>query len=61
MASSTWSLVRKMSGLPFRIGEGVDFGAVRALAIRYPAGLDWKTIDHFDPPQFNFDEQLVAE
>jgi phthalate 4,5-dioxygenase oxygenase subunit len=47
--------------LPFGIGDTIDFAAVRALAIRFPAGMDWKSIDHFDPPRFDFDEALVAE
>jgi phthalate 4,5-dioxygenase len=51
----------KQGKLPFGVGDGVDFGAIRALAIRFPGGLDWKTFDLKDPPQFRFDEPQVAE
>ena len=36
--------------LPFGLDGGVDYSAIRALAIRMPAVLDWKEIDPLDPP-----------
>jgi phthalate 4,5-dioxygenase len=37
--------------LPFGLDRAVDYSRIRALAIRFPRGLDWHTIDPFDPPR----------
>ncbi len=39
---------------PFGIDSGIDYSAIRALAIRFPRDLDWKSIDTKNPPQFDF-------
>ena len=38
--------------LPFGLDEKVDYSQVRALAIRFPKGTDWKAIDVKNPPSF---------
>ena len=40
--------------LPFGLDQDIDYRAIRALAIRYPRGTDWKKIDTKNPPQFDF-------
>ena len=47
--------------LPFGVGDDLDFSHIRALAIRYPGHLDWKTIDTIDPPDFQFADIKAAE
>lgn len=37
--------------LPFGLDRNLDYSRIRALAIRYPASLDWRDIDIFNPPQ----------
>jgi phenylpropionate dioxygenase-like ring-hydroxylating dioxygenase large terminal subunit len=46
---------------PFGIDSGIDYRRIRALAIRYPGGTDWKTLDLIDPPQFTFNDAAAAE
>lgn len=31
-------------------GEVIDFARIRAISFAYPKGIDWRTIDAFDPP-----------
>jgi phthalate 4,5-dioxygenase oxygenase subunit len=38
--------------LPFGLDENIDYRQVRALAIRFPKGTDWKSIDVKNPPSF---------
>ena len=40
--------------IPFGAADGVDYRAIRALAIRYPGNADWKTMDTKNPPQFDY-------
>lgn len=47
--------------LPFGLGENIDYRSIRALAIRYPGNLDWKSIDLVNPPSFQFQDFLAAE
>jgi nitrite reductase/ring-hydroxylating ferredoxin subunit len=37
--------------LPFGLDRDLDYGRIRALAIRMPASLDWREIDPLAPPQ----------
>jgi phthalate 4,5-dioxygenase len=37
--------------LPFGLGDNINYGRIRALAIRYPGGLDWHAIDPLNPPE----------
>jgi phthalate 4,5-dioxygenase oxygenase subunit len=46
---------------PFGLDDGLDYRKIRALAIRYPAGTDWKTLDLINPPQFTFNDAAAAE
>jgi phenylpropionate dioxygenase-like ring-hydroxylating dioxygenase large terminal subunit len=41
--------------LPFGLDRNLDYRAIRALAIRYPRGTDWKTLDLKAPPKFEFE------
>ncbi|HUZ73038.1 MAG TPA: Rieske 2Fe-2S domain-containing protein [Stellaceae bacterium] len=36
--------------LPFGLDGDVDYGRIRALAVRFPRGTNWLEIDPFDPP-----------
>jgi phenylpropionate dioxygenase-like ring-hydroxylating dioxygenase large terminal subunit len=36
--------------LPFGLDQEVDYGKIRALAIRLPEATSWLTVDPFDPP-----------
>jgi hypothetical protein len=47
--------------MPFGLDENVDYRAIRALAIRYPKGEDWKTFDTKQPPTFEFQVSDAAE
>ncbi|MGZ5897672.1 MAG: Rieske 2Fe-2S domain-containing protein [Xanthobacteraceae bacterium] len=40
--------------LPFGLDQDINYRAIRALAVRYPGGTDWKRIDTKNPPQFEF-------
>jgi phthalate 4,5-dioxygenase oxygenase subunit len=40
--------------MPFGLDDDVDYRAIRALAIRYPRGVDWKGFDTKQPPAFDF-------
>ena len=40
--------------LPFGLDQDINYRAIRALAVRYPSGTDWKRIDTKNPPQFEF-------
>ena len=40
--------------LPFGLDQDIDYSAIRALAIRYHKGTDWKAIDTKAPPQHEF-------
>ena len=39
--------------MPFGLDDNLDYRAIRALAIRYPSGLDWKQFDMKNPPRFD--------
>ena len=47
--------------LPFGLDAGIDYRAIRALAIRYPGGTDWKDLDLLNPPKFEFEDAAAAE
>ena len=47
--------------LPFALDQNLDYRQIRALAIRYPGTIDWKSLDLIDPPQFEFKDMLAAE
>ena len=47
--------------LPFGIDGGLDYRKIRALAIRYPGGTDWTSMDLINPPQFTFSDAAAAE
>jgi len=47
--------------LPFGLDSNVDYRSIRALAIRYPKGTDWKSIDPLDPPRFDYPDLAAAE
>ena len=47
--------------LPFGLGGGIDYSAIRALAIRYPGADDWRDIDPFDPPSYEFEDIEAAQ
>ena len=36
--------------LPFGLDRNLDYGRIRALAIRMPVSLDWREIDPLNPP-----------
>ncbi len=38
--------------LPFGLGDDLDYSRIRALAIQYPVGTDWRQIDPLAPPSF---------
>ncbi len=38
--------------LPFGVDSGIDYRAIRALAIRFPRDTNWKELDMKNPPQF---------
>ncbi|MCC2099167.1 MAG: Rieske 2Fe-2S domain-containing protein [Hyphomicrobiales bacterium] len=40
--------------MPFGLDDNLDYRAIRALAVRYPAELDWKTFDMKNPPQYEY-------
>jgi phthalate 4,5-dioxygenase len=40
--------------LPFGLDQDLDYGRIRALAIRYPKDTDWKAIDTKNPPEIEF-------
>jgi hypothetical protein len=40
--------------LPFGLDQAIDYRAIRALAIRFPHGTDWRGIDVKAPPRFDF-------
>ena len=42
-----------------RVGRGTPMGEM--LRELYPGGLDWKTLDLKNPPQFAFDDIKAAE
>jgi phthalate 4,5-dioxygenase len=41
--------------LPFGLDQDIDYSEIRGLAIRYPKGTDWKTIDIKKPPKLAFE------
>ena len=46
------ALNRHVEGeLPFGLDRNFDYSRIRALAIRFPASLNWRDIDIFNPPQ----------
>ena len=47
--------------LPFGADGEADYEAIRALAIRFPGGADWKEFDLFDPPDYVFEDASAAE
>ncbi|WP_367184864.1 hypothetical protein [Limnohabitans sp. Rim8] len=47
--------------MPFGLDENVDYREIRALAIRYPKGEDWKTFDTKQPPTFEFQVSDAAK
>lgn len=47
--------------LPFGLDQDIDYRRIRALAIRYPAAVDWKTIDLLNPTDYRFDDVAAAE
>jgi nitrite reductase/ring-hydroxylating ferredoxin subunit len=38
--------------LPFGLSDDLDYSCIRALAIHYPNGTDWRQIDPLAPPSF---------
>ena len=42
----------KQGILPFGVDQDIDYREVRALAIRFPKGTNWKSIDVRNPPDF---------
>ncbi len=47
--------------LPFGLDQDLDYRSIRALAIRYPGGTDWKNLNLLDPPRFTFADAAAAE
>jgi hypothetical protein len=43
----------KQGILPFGVDQDIDYREVRALAIRFPKGTNWKSIDVRNPPDFD--------
>ncbi len=41
--------------LPFGLDQKVDYRSIRTLAVRFPAGMDWKDIDLRNPGEFAFE------
>ena len=40
--------------LPFGLDQGIDYRAIRALAIRFPRDTDWRQLDLKNPPGYEF-------
>jgi hypothetical protein len=40
--------------LPFGLDQAIDYRAIRALAVRFPQGTDWRTLDLKAPPAYEF-------
>ena len=53
--------LRDHAGASCRSGStGLDYRRIRALAIRFPPGTNWLTIDPFDPPGFAAKSELPS-
>lgn len=46
--------------LPFGLDQDVDYSLIRALAIRFPGDVDWKSLDLKNPPAYEFQDQVAA-
>jgi len=40
--------------LPFGLDQAIDYRAIRALAVRFPQGTNWRTLDLKAPPAYEF-------